>query len=550
MPLTNRAVFAASLTAIVGAATAITLLSAQDARLAAMKRAAETIRADDIFRDVSVIGSDANRGRATPSPGYDSAATYIAKALTQLGLKPMGDNGTYFQYYTVTRSLLDTTRVAGAIGSEQLRWGDDFIVNSFLVPGVREANVIYVGHGVRVPRLNVDPYAGLDISGKWVLVHSVPPGQLGLTAAGDSLGRIGVDYTTVTQEAKLRGALGILLVPSRGLLNAWNRRATSGRDLNPSVGWAYAQYQVPRVLLSVEATRRLLTGTRVSPGEVAIADSLRKFPASADLGAAKRVRINFAATTTDDRPFNVIAFLEGSDARLREEWVSLAAHLDGAVGRGVLNGDSIYNAADDNASGSAGNMAIARALASGPRPKRSILLIWDSGEEVGLWGTRHIAYGPWSEKIVAHVSNDMIGRTKAPGSNNPGEANLAGPGEVYITGPQVLSTNMEATLQKSLEQFPYARANRRYEDVASEFFYPRTDAGPYLERGIPIVQFFTGLHGDYHRQGDEVSKLDPAKMEAISRQSYVTLWLLADQDERPRWDRAVPYTLWWVKKRG
>jgi Zn-dependent M28 family amino/carboxypeptidase len=283
--------------------------------------------------------------------------------------------------------------------------------------------------------------------------------------------------------------------------------------------------------------------------EVLTADSTLRHPASVDLGPQRRVRINFAASTSDDRPFNVVGLLEGSDPQLRDEWISLAAHLDGAVGRGVRDGDSIYNAADDNGSGSAGNMAIARALVSGPRPKRSILLIWDSGEEVGLWGTRHIAYGPWSERLVAHMSNDMIGRTKAPGSNSPQEENLVGPGEVHITGPKVLSTNMEAILQQSLTQFPYVRADRRYETESASFFYPRTDAGPYLERGIPIVQFFTGLHADYHAQSDEVNKLDPTKMEAVSRQSYVTLWMLADSPEKPKWDLPVPSTLWWVTPR-
>jgi Zn-dependent M28 family amino/carboxypeptidase len=113
--------------------------------------------------------------------------------------------------------------------------------------------------------------------------------------------------------------------------------------------------------------------------------------------------------------------LEGSDPELKNEWISLAAHLDGAVPeKASLSGKGLadqYNAADDNASGSAGNMAVVRALIAAPRPKRSILLIWDSGEETGLWGTSTIAYGPWSEKLVLHVSNDMIGRSRP--NNSP-----------------------------------------------------------------------------------------------------------------------------------
>src|SRR6188768_1240734 len=133
-------------------------------RLDQVKAAAARIRADDVLRDVSDLASDANMGRRTPfpdspSPGYDNAAAYVARHLRELGIKPMGDDGTYFQHYTVTRVTLDPARVTGAIGGERLTFGDDFIINNFLQAGVREANVIYVGNGVRLLKQRVDPYA-------------------------------------------------------------------------------------------------------------------------------------------------------------------------------------------------------------------------------------------------------------------------------------------------------------------------------------------------------------------------------------------------------
>jgi Zn-dependent M28 family amino/carboxypeptidase len=358
-----------------------------------------------------------------------------------------------------------------------------------------------------------------------------------------------VDYTTINEVARHGGALGILLVPTPALLGRWARTATVGQDLNPSVGIAYAQFQVPRIVLSTGALRKLLAGTRVSADEVLSADSLGRYPASADLG--KRFKIDFAATSIDARPYNVVGMIEGSDARLKEEWISLAAHLDGAVpAAGSVPGNNLpdqYNAADDNASGSAGNLAIVKALLAGPRPKRSILLIWDSGEEVGLWGTRTIAYGPWSEKLVLHVSNDMIGKSRP--ANSPRNGELSAPDTIYITGPKVLSSNTEANLQKALVEFPYIKTDRIYEDVGSAFFYPRTDAGPYLERGILIMQFFNGSDSDYHRPTDEAQKLDIAKIVAVSKLSYGALWLAAEDPNRPKWDGIVPHTLWWVTPR-
>jgi hypothetical protein len=557
MTVSRRLLFTCAMFAASGCATAPPPMDATT-RLEQVKAAADRIRADDILRDVSFLASDANMGRrtpfpASPSPGYDSAAKYVARALDELGIKPMGDNGSYFQHYTVTRSTLDTTKVTGSLGGEPLIWGDDFIVNNFLVGGVREANVIYVGNGIRLLKQGVDPYAGFDIKGKWLLANVTAPGGGRGRAGGpgNPPGIVGVDYVTINEVARHGGALGILIVPNPAALSGWNRSVVTGQDLNPSVGVAYAQFQVPRVTLSAAAVRRLLAGTPVSADAALTADATKQYPASADLGARKRVRINFAATTVEARPYNVVGMLEGSDARLEDEWISLAAHLDGAVPQAAsLPGNNLtdqYNSADDNASGSAGNMAIVRALVAAPRPKRSILLIWDSGEEVGLWGTRAIAYGPWSEKLVLHVSNDMIGRSRP--ANSPPIQNLSAADSIYITGPKLLSTRAEATLQRAMREFPYIGVDRRYEDVSSEFYYPRTDAGPYLERGIPIIQFFNGSHPDYHRPTDDVAKLDIAKITAVSKLSFGVLWLAADDPVRPAWDGIIPHTLWWVKPR-
>ncbi len=526
------------------------------ARLRRTKAAAQRIRAADIRRDVSYLASDANMGRRTPfpglaSPGYDSAAHYVARFLKTMRVKPMGDDGTYFQHYTVTRSTLDTTKVSGTIGTEPLTWGTDFLVNSFLIPGVRDANVIYVGNGIQLLKRDVDPYAGFDIRDKWLLVSGAPPHTgRGVVRAGMPTGRIGIDYTTITEVARFGGALGIITVASDSVLATSTRRAVTGQDLNPSVGVAYAQYQVPSISISIAALSKLLAGTSLAPEIVLSRDSTveRK---SVDLGASNRLRIDFAATTLDARPYNVVGLLEGSDPLLKHEWVSLAAHLDGAVpANGSVPGNALpdqYNAADDNASGSAGNMAVVRALVAAPRAKRSILLIWDSGEEVGLWGTRAIAYGAWSDKLVLHVSNDMIGRSRP--NNSPMEQTLSSADSIYVTGPLLLSTRIEAALQRASTEFPFIAMDRRYEDVSASYYYPRTDAGPYLERGIPIMQFFNGEHADYHRPSDDVAKLDIQKITNVSRLSFGALWLAADDASTLAWDGIVPETLWWVKPR-
>ncbi len=527
------------------------LLSAQSSRLRAVEATATTIRAADLLRDVSILASDAFAGRATPSVGFDSAASFVARQLRALRITPMGDSGTYLLHYPLVRAVLDTTQTMAMFESSHWMVGKDFLVTSFLTPGLRNGGVVYVGHGIKSQKLGLDAYQGLDLKGKWVVAHSRLSLPEGVTR--EQLGTVGVDYTTVLEEARRQGALGILTVPSAALLNGWDasrRRAPVGRDLQETVGRAYAPYPLPQVLASRAMIESLFGSTFGTAAAILTADSLRHFPPSLVLNPSRQLSIHLVAQTDTVRPYNVVGFVAGSDPVLKNEWVIIGSHLDGAVGRGAnAAGDSIFNAADDNATGSAGTMAIARALMAGPRPKRSVLFVWDSGEETGLWGSRFLAYGPLAKQAVTYINVDMIGRTKAPGSDAPGEQELSGPGEVYVVGPGLMSTMHERILGQVVRDFHFATLNRRYEKPDHEFFYPRTDAAPYMEQGFPAIQFFTGLHGDYHRQSDEVIKLDPAKMEAAARTAYVMLWLVADDSERPRFDKPVPPSLWFVTPR-
>lgn len=236
--------------------------------------------------------------------------------------------------------------------------------------------------------------------------------------------------------------------------------------------------------------------------------------------------------------------IPGTDSRLRDEVVVLAAHLDGAIGR-PTGADSIFNAADDNASGSSALLAIAEAMAKGPAPRRSVLFLWDTGEETGLWGSRYFAANPVVplERIITYINVDMIGRTRRPGSAVEGEEELSGPGEVYVVGPRVLSASLDSLLQRANRGFLNLRLNHRYDTVAHEFFYPRTDAAPLLERGVLILGFFTGLHGDYHAPSDEADRIDLQKLEAVTQTIFVTAWLIADAASRPTMDKGMPTTI-------
>jgi Zn-dependent M28 family amino/carboxypeptidase len=185
---------------------------------------------------------------------------------------------------------------------------------------------------------------------------------------------------------------------------------------------------------------------------------------------------------------------------------------------------------------------MAEQMMKAPRPKRSIIFIWDSGEERGLWGTRHFVHQPPVplDQIVAHINVDMIGANRQPGSPDAESPNVTGPNEVFLIGPGVLSARVDALIEAVNRDYLRLTFNRRDDRPDSEFFYPRTDAGPFLERGILTIGFTTGTHDRYHLPADEAKYLDPRKMETISRTIFATLWMLADADERPGIDKDIP----------
>jgi len=137
----------------------------------------------------------------------------------------------------------------------------------------------------------------------------------------------------------------------------------------------------------------------------------------------------------------------------------------------------------------------------------------------------------------------MIGANRAPGSPDADERRVTGPNEVFFIGPGVLSASTNALLENVNRAYLNMTFNREWDRADSEFFYPRTDAGPFLERGVLTIGFTTGIHDRYHQPADESQALDPKKMETIARTVFASIWALADAADRPRIDQDIPSTV-------
>ncbi|BCS35514.1 M28-family zinc peptidase [Luteitalea sp. TBR-22] len=520
-------------------------LIAQDVPLPdAVRAAADGITAASLARDLEFLASDALRGRDTGSPGFDAAAADIEGRLRAAGLTPAGDEGTYRQHYEL-QELHAGTNATVTIGGRPFVFGNDFVLRSFAGPIKGHLPVVYVGHGWRAPSRGIDPWKDVDVRDALVLAHG--PRAMPKDAPITQIGRVAVGASSVFAEAKARGALGVLLLTPSDPKADWAAMRGANvvrRELVPAVPSAYAAVPVTSLLLGRPAIDALMAGEAIDGATLLARGEAGDYPRAFRL--RKRIAVHVPLVgVASEHPYNLVARIEGSDPVLKDQVITIAAHLDGAVGTRTIDGDPIYNAADDNATGSAGLLAIAEHLMKGPRPRRTIVLLWDSGEERGLWGTRRFVHQPPVplDRIVAHVNVDMIGATRAPGRADANSVDATGPHEVFLIGPGALSPSTDALLQRVNAGYLKMTFNRRDDRPESEFFYPRTDAGPYLERGILTIGFTTGSHPRYHLPADEAKYLDPAKMEAVTRTVFASLWALANSPERPRIETAIPATV-------
>jgi hypothetical protein len=513
-----------------GALLLATRIGAQAPVPRAVYTAADGISTALIKSDVEYLASDALRGRDTFSAGLDSAAQFIIRRLHSAHLDPRGDDGTYLQHFALKGGIPDTSAMFLEFGGRRFGFGD-VLLNPFVRPIDTTTSVVFVGSGVRMKSRRIDSYGGLDVKGKLVLaLHELPTGVSFDSLPKDFEGPRGAPVTL--------GAIGTLLIPMKPVLDNWSGIRSSPvwtiRELDPPVP---TPRLITTVLIKPELARTLLAAN--SP----VADSILNrnpgavFPVAFEL--AQKVRVHIPAAGYRRTTYNIVALIKGSDPTLSKEYVTIAAHLDGAVQAPLMPGDTVYNAADDNASGSAGILAVAEQMMRAPRPRRSVVFIWDTGHEIGLFGSQEfVASGIVPlRNIVAHFNVDMIGSTVSVADTDSRQAKAH---EVYVVGPRVLSTGLDSLVERTNREYLQLRLNHKYDEPNSEFYYPRSDDRPFVEHGIPTIEFFTGLHSRYHRSNDEARYLDMTKIQEVSRALMATVWAVANDPQRPQVDKGFP----------
>jgi Zn-dependent M28 family amino/carboxypeptidase len=578
---------------------------------------ASSITADELSTYLHFLASDQLEGRNTPSRGYDTASLYIAGQLRQWGVKPLGSTtGTRgpLQAYFMPIELVSTQMnpagmkisltapfVAGRggfgapAGPRTFEYGTEWVLGGGAAGGfggggrggaasadpieITGAQLVFVGNGYVLHKTNTDPYKGLDLKGKVMVVAGLPAELAAMQAAGRGGGRgaaapspLGVentDFVTPQGYAAKNGALGIIMIPSFQQLAAMGAPAV-GRATGPNgPPFQVVKFQagrpasVPTLTAGVALTNALFQGEKLSGAQVFEGAASGAALESFALNPEKKIAITTAITKTPGSTQNVVGMVEGRDPVLKNEFVVISAHLDHVgFAAAAAGGDNINNGADDDGSGSVAVMAIARAFAEGAvkglRPKRSVIFLWVAGEEKGLWGSQYFAQFPPVDitKVVANLNIDMIGRSKPQGYADPPTYKLVEPGEVLVVGPRVSSDDMGAIVKRVAADVGKLKINDFYDTTAPDathdnlgpqpngqrIFY-RSDHYNFAKVGIPVAFYTTGLHPDYHRVSDSPDKIDYASMELITRNIAAAAWVLGNAANRPKLNARLPDAL-------
>ncbi len=462
--------------------------------------ALDAIRREDLRRDLFTLASDSMRGREAGTHDEMRASAWLAERAREAGLLPAGDDGTYFQFFGLRR-VRQTAASTVAVDGVPLRLWEDGVLLAPVAARV-DARV------VRAPRV-ANGGAASPAQGGVVVAHLAPPTRM--PAPGVSLWAWRYTLTAIREQSaalRTQNPAAIVLVADSvaaqafGRMQHWQQNGLYLLDDPDAPASAAAPAAGPPVfLVRAEVMSRLAEGARFT----------------ADLGMESFVYPSV----------NVVARVPGTDERLRGEHVLFSSHQDhDGIGRPV-NGDSIWNGADDNATVSVALLAIGRAFARRPG-RRSALFVWHGAEERGLLGSRWYSANPTvpKESLVAVLNADMIGR------NHPDSAALLG-----AVGPH---RNSAALVEMALD------ANRRvsrfavdhtWDDPAHpEGWYFRSDHLPYARAGVPSIFFTTLLHPDYHTPEDESERIDIAKLTRMTQWMYATGWSVATAAQRPTVD--------------
>jgi hypothetical protein len=500
------------------------LLSAQSG--VSTPPAYSTIRETEIKADLFAMAGDAMRGREGGTLDEMRASIWVADQFLKYGLKPLGDDGTWFQWFNMRRQRVSTTSSSVRIGGRPLAlWAEATPTSN--APADVVGTTLFAGDGSD---------STIDVRGRVAVVTLIPTSEgtrttvntpeyravrQGLTVQGAALTRRGAVAVIIVADelgetmydavGKLqsRGAYDVPGGASRFAPPTTGRgggrgnagRGAAGAAGGPGGGRGQAQGMAPVPVIFV---RRAMLPQLQNDGQ--------------------GVEIHIRSESFESPSVNIIGVVRGTDTKLRDEYVVFSSHQDHDGVRYAVAGDSIWNGADDNASTSVALLAIARAWVRQPS-KRSAIFIFHGSEERGLLGSLwHVAHPVVPLSQMASVLNgDMIGR------NHPDTASILGVQPPHRNSKTLVDYAIEANSRTG----KFVLDSIWDRPTHNEGWYFRSDHLPYARANVPALMYSTNLHDDYHTPRDNPDRIDFAKLTRMTQWMYLTGWIVGNVPVKP-----------------
>jgi hypothetical protein len=455
------------------------------------------IRVEDLKKDLFALADAHFNGRSAGTPDELKAAMWLAEKFRAIGLKPAGDDGTYFQYFTLWRNQISNNTSIEINNTRLSLWKEAAI--SQMAPVALNAPVVYLGNAA-------------DIDTNTVTVQ----GQVVAIAANSTGINLAVSLPTWRYNRSVfvrygmplirKGAKAIVFIADEIAENAWDdanenfKRGSYDIDGGPNEN---VTATVPVIWLHANAKKELQQNTATIKANIII----DKYPYPS---------------------VNIVGSLPGTDTKLKSEYLLYSGHTDAHGIRNKMSNDSIYYGADDNGSVDVAILANARAFAKHPA-RRSVLFVIHGAEERGLLGSRYFAAHPTVpiNNIVAVLNGDMIGR------NNIDSAAILGVIPPHRTSLDLV--NMALAANKEGPDFKLDTTWDKVTHVEGWFF--RSDHLPYARLGIPSLMYTTLLHPDYHTPLDNAERINYPKLKKMADCMFRTGWKVANADQRPATDK-------------
>ena len=483
---------------------------------------------------IKYLSSDELKGRFALSEDYVKAAHYIQSQMRDIGILPAGSEGDYFQrlnLYQIGPDPIKQFSIISPDGDVVFRYGEDFTAGTgwSMEAGKVDlrADIVFVGYGVVAPEYNYNDYQELDVKGKVIIMVEGEPQYQGLNffqriirffKRGTKYGKIGSKIQNAL-DREVRGIINISKVKSDSKKwKKWLQRMekSSGYAVSAPENDIIAKDYRFYFLLNREAgdvLLRKLVGSDIESFDKRYSLLTRGLLNNSYL----EIKGNYLSRPVPS--MNVVGKIEGDDPYFSDEHIIIGAHLDHI---GKRKGE-ICPGADDNASGCAALLEIGRALVKGPKPKRSILLIFFSGEEIGGLGSYYYTEHPHVplEKTRAMINLDCVGRNGSPDED---------PNTIYIIGSEEYSSELKEACEKVNQQTENFRISYYYDAKGKESLAKKGDQHHFNLKGIPTLFYHTGQHGDIHRPSDIEEKIDYQKLARVCRLIYSAALHLANLD--------------------